>query len=122
LFCWINLKFILLFHEPIYSQEQELPPSKLLQRGSKIPETLLSGAPFPRRYGEAAPEDFSFCRDAHFPKKTGFPAWSAVMKLLSGKSFSWEKSRTKAHLDRRYLKKIYMKTILKLKINRSEIL
>jgi hypothetical protein len=44
-----------------------------------------------------------------FREKPVFPTWSAVMKMLLGKSCSWEGSRPKLHPDGCHLKTIYAK-------------
>jgi hypothetical protein len=43
----------------------DFPLTKLLQRGSRTPEELLSGATFPCRYSEAAPAEFGIRRGLH---------------------------------------------------------
>jgi hypothetical protein len=80
----------------------------------RTPEELLSGVPLRRRYNETAlvefrvqrallRQEFSNRRDEHFPRENWFvPTWSAVIRLLSGKSCSREKSRAKVHLDGRH--------------------
>jgi hypothetical protein len=61
---------------------------------------------------------FSATLEQFAPRKTGiFPMWSALMRLLPGKSCSWRHPGLKHTWIGAIFKKFFMKTILKSKIN-----
>jgi hypothetical protein len=108
-----------------FLQEQDFLERNLLQRASRTPEELLSGANFPRRLLQrvCSPERSVL---AYFKRHAGaicylknrfFPMWSALMRLLPGKSCSWRNPGLKRTRIGTYFKKFFMKTILKSKIN-----
>jgi hypothetical protein len=93
-----------------FSQEQDFPGSSLLQRSSRTPEELLSGSSFLRRRlqrtgssqsGEdcssidpsperTAPTEFQNNAGASSSAENRFfSTWSAVMRLVPGKSCYW---------------------------------
>jgi hypothetical protein len=106
------------------SQKQDSPQSKLLQRDSielqqmsSSPERHLhgycsSGVRSPER---TAPAEFSFRRDAHFPRETRLFShlWSTVMRLLPENPATERKPGLK-----RTRSDAFLKMILKFKINR----
>jgi hypothetical protein len=107
-----------------FSQEQDFPLIKFLQNGSRTTDgeaplwssiSLGGTERLLQRRGLLRRSSFS-TEMRIFREKTGFPmcmvSWD---EIAPGKSFSWEKFRAKADLDRRHFYKVLYENDLNIK-------